>query len=897
MDSKATRNRDMTDQKQSQESLRYSTEELQRVLAAVSDCLWSAEIDEHGEWHYRYYSPAAEKITGRPTSFFLNEPAGWFGITHPDDRPRVVSAAQRLANGLSEHEEGEYRIARPDGEVRWVRDSAVATRAGEAIRIDGVVSDITARKRAEEELRESENRYRTYLNSATDAFFVYDWQGRLVDVNREACVTLGYAREELIGKEVLDIVVRDESVETDIRPRLEAGETMFFESQYRRKDGSVFSVDVRIRPFQQAGVRFALVSARDTTQRKRAEEELRQAETRFRSFVDHASDLFLVHDQQGRILDANREAWESLGYTREEIIGMHPNDFDRGPVTPPTPVTKARLEAGETVTFESELLRKDGSTFPVEWRIRQYQHGENWFALSSARDISERKRAEEELRQAETRFRTFVDHATDAFFVMDVDTGAILDVNRRACENLGYTREELIGKTLLFFDVDLTIEWIKQNLRPRTEAGENVTFETHHRRKDGIVFPVEVRSRRFEYGGQAVVLSLALDITERRRAENELRASESRFRTLVDHATDAFFLRSDDGKLLDVNKQACESLGYTREALLEMIVEDFDPKVDEALLKWIYERLDAGEVFAFESLHRRKNGTMFPVEVRVRPFWQDGRRLSLSLVRDISERKRAEEERVRLRELEAELTHMNRVSMMGEMTASIAHEINQPLSGVVTNGSACLRWLEGDSPNLGEAREAATRIVRDGKRAGEVIARIRRLATRADVLKEKLTLNETILEVLAIIEDETKKKRVSIQTQIDNNLSPVFADRVQLQQVVLNLVMNAVEAMNAVDERARELVIRASNIDADRVMVAVQDVGVGLDSETMARIFDPFYTTKSGGMGMGLAISRSIVRSHGGQLWAAPNQGPGTTFFFDLPRYREEGCNAGTDKA
>jgi PAS domain S-box-containing protein len=260
---------------------------------------------------------------------------------------------------------------------------------------------------------------------------------------------------------------------------------------------------------------------------------------------------------------------------------------------------------------------------------------------------------------------------------------------------------------------------------------------------------------------------------------------------------------------------------------------------------------------------------------------------------DITERKQAEEERERLRQLEADLAHINRVSMMGELAASVAHEVNQPLTGIVSNGSACLRFLAGDAPNMEEAREAVRDIVRDGKRAGEVIARIRALTKRTALPREKLDLNETIREVLAIVGDEAKRKSAVIRTQFADDLSPVLGDRVQLQQVLLNLVMNGLEAMSTVDGRERQLQIITRNTDQDRVQVTVEDSGTGLDSNTMARIFEPFFTTKSSGMGMGLSISRSIIQNHGGRLWATPNTGPGTSFHFTLPKYRGEESNAG----
>jgi len=252
---------------------------------------------------------------------------------------------------------------------------------------------------------------------------------------------------------------------------------------------------------------------------------------------------------------------------------------------------------------------------------------------------------------------------------------------------------------------------------------------------------------------------------------------------------------------------------------------------------------------------------------------------------DIEDRKRAEQERETLRQLESDLAHINRVSMMGELAASVAHEVNQPLTGIVSNGSACIRLLAGRSPNVEEALEGLRDIVRDGKRAGEVIAGIRTMTRKAATPRSQLDLNETIREVLVLVGDRAKKNDVSIRTRFTDDLSSVSGDRVQLQQVVLNLVLNAIEAMSNVSSRPRELVISTRNLDGGKVQATVQDSGVGLDPSTMSTIFEPFYTTKADGMGMGLSISRSIVQNHGGKLWATANDGPGASFHFALSKH------------
>ena len=249
-------------------------------------------------------------------------------------------------------------------------------------------------------------------------------------------------------------------------------------------------------------------------------------------------------------------------------------------------------------------------------------------------------------------------------------------------------------------------------------------------------------------------------------------------------------------------------------------------------------------------------------------------------LRTRAERRRAEEA---LHKAETELAHVSRVTTLGEMTASIAHEINQPLAAVANNAGACLRWLSGTVPNLTEARQSAEVIIGDAHRAGEIIGRIRALAKKSPPRRDRLNINETILEVITLARSEILRNGILLQTQLTKNLPAVLGDRIQLQQVILNLIINAVEAMTGVDDRPRELQVVSAKNDSDGVLVSVRDSGPGLDSESLKHLFSAFYTTKSEGMGMGLAISRSIVEAHGGRLSAANQEGGGAIFQFTLP--------------
>jgi C4-dicarboxylate-specific signal transduction histidine kinase len=236
-----------------------------------------------------------------------------------------------------------------------------------------------------------------------------------------------------------------------------------------------------------------------------------------------------------------------------------------------------------------------------------------------------------------------------------------------------------------------------------------------------------------------------------------------------------------------------------------------------------------------------------------------------------------------LQKVQTELAHVSRVMTLGELTASIAHEVNQPLAAIVTNSNACLRWLGGVQPNFGEARQAVERIIKDSYRASEVISRIRTLVKKTPPRNDVVDLNEVIVEVLALAQSETRRSHVSLKQELATGLPPVCGDRVQLQQVILNLIINGLEAIVKSRESERELSISSGKDESNNLIVAVRDSGQGLDPANLERVFDAFFTTKADGMGMGLAISRTIVESHGGRLWATPNSPHGAVFQFTLP--------------
>jgi PAS domain S-box-containing protein len=319
----------------------------------------------------------------------------------------------------------------------------------------------------------------------------------------------------------------------------------------------------------------------------------------------------------------------------------------------------------------------------------------------------------------------------------------------------------------------------------------------------------------------------------------------------------------------------------------EMVRQRIHPEDRDRVLEYVERAVRARTDYAREFRIVLPDETVRHIEVLGHPVFSASGELVevVGTHVDVTERKRAEEEHERLRQLEAELAHINRVTTMGELTASLAHEVNQPIAAAMTNANTCVRWLAGEPPRIEQAREAAKRIVKETNRAGEIISRIRLLFKKSSPQYDWVNINEVISDIVLLVHNEAARHNVSVRTELDANLPEVMGDRVQLHQVLMNLVINSIEAMKAVDGK-RELTFSSRRDGGNELLISVRDTGVGLPPDADA-IFNAFFTTKAEGTGMGLAISHSIIESHGGRLWATSNSDRGAIFSFTLPTTSE----------
>jgi PAS domain S-box-containing protein len=501
------------------------------------------------------------------------------------------------------------------------------------------------------------------------------------------------------------------------------------------------------------------------------------------------------------------------------------------------------------------------------------------------------QKAFDEIKKSEDRLRLVID--TIPTLVWRAGPEGIPDfLNQPALDYTGISADEAATAWPRAFHPDdkkdMLVKWAAIR-----ESGMPGGLEARLRRFDGEYrwFLFRAEPLRDESGNIVKWYGSSTDIEDRKRTEVALRESEQRFRDYAETASDWFWEHGPDHRVTRISEHVGD-IGFSPSGLAGLSRWDIATDIETEPEKWRMHQAMIDARQPFRDFVYTVDGGGSPIYVRTsgKPIHDaNGNFLGYrGTGTNITATIRADHAEQALRKAQAELAHVTRVTMLGEMTASISHEVNQPLAAVINAGAACLRWLDGASPNLDEARQALDWIMKEGNRASEVIRRVRALVNNADPQKEPLDINSVINEVVALVQRELANHHVQLRLELAPVLPVVLADRVQLQQVIINLVMNGAEAMQPVTDRPRELVILSYQDETHRVSVAVVDSGVGISAESTDRLFDAFFTTKSTGMGMGLSICRSIIEAHGGQLTAANNAGSGARFQFTLPLYQEE---------
>ena len=590
-----------------------------------------------------------------------------------------------------------------------------------------------------------------------------------------------------------------------------------------------------------------------------------------------------IHGEMGMIV-AGSERADFPGQTESLLLGVAANQATVG-------LHEARLLTAQK-QIATELDRR------VAERTAQLAATNE----ELKRGIAERKLVEEKLRHQEREVKrsevhkgAILDSSPDCIVAIDHE-GRITEFNPAAEHTFGHDRSDVLGKPL----ADVIIP---PSLREKHRTGFARYLATGDasvlgRRlemtalcADGREIPIELTITRIPLDGPSAFTGHLRDITERKRSDDALRVahaqvvrSEERWRSVFENSAVGVALTDLDGRFIVTNPVYQKMLGYSEDELQQLtsleITHEEEVERNRALISELLE--GKRQQFQIEKQYRRKDGGLVWVRnnVSIVPGTERVPRFLMALSEDITQRKLSEEALARAR---SELTKVAQITSLGVLTASIAHEVNQPLSGIVTNASTCLRMLSANPPNVDGARETARRTIRDGNRASDVITRLRALYSKKEPSPESMDLNQATREVMALSLSELQRGGVMLRYELEDDLPPVLGDRIQLQQVILNLLRNAADAMSTIDDRSRELLIRTERDEGNQIRLSVKDSGVGFTPQSADKIFEAFYTTKTGGMGIGLSVSRSIIEAHQGRIWAAPNDGPGCTFSFAIP--------------
>jgi PAS domain S-box-containing protein len=918
--------------------------ELGPVVDTLPGLVWTALPDGNVDFVNRYWC----EYTGLGVDEAYG--AGWQATIHPEDLPDLLGHWRSiLASG--EPSRMEARLRRFDGEYRWFvfLTRPLVGASGQIVKWCGINTDIEDHRRSEEARRAREQHYRSIADSIPALIALMTPAGEVESVNRHVLEYFGATLEELKGWAAGHAVHPDDlpAVITAWKRAVDTGEPFEIEQRLRRADGIYRWFDVRGLPLRDAQDRVArwYVLETDIDDRKRAEAML-TGEKRLLDMVAGGRSMSEILEAICRLV----ESTASGCYCSVVLVDPNGTRLEHG-AAPSLPASFINSIIGRAVSLDTgpcamaAYLNEQVIAADLASEMRWAAHA--WCPMAMAHGLQacwstpisttagkilgafaiyydqprtptpqqqvlieqfkhvasiaiERARSDTALKRSEARKAAILDSALDCIVTIDHE-GYVTEFNPAAERTFGYHRDDVLGRQL----ADVIIP---PSLREKHRRGLTSYLATHEARmigrrvemtavrSDGTEFPCELAISRIPLDGPPSFTGYLRDITERKQSEEQLRRSGAYLAEAQKLSMTGSFgwnVSADEHFWSDETFRIFE-YDVSTKITMQLILDRVHPQ-DVPLVRRVIALAADGQDIDYECRLLMPSGSVKYLRIVAHGIRDQADHLEyIGAVQDITKRRLSEEA---LGEVRSELTHVARVASLGALTASIAHEVNQPLSGIITNASTCLRMLAADPPNVDGARETARRTIRDGNRASDVITRLRALFSKKDPTNDPVDLNEATHEVVVLLRSELERSRLILCVELDDEIPPVTGDRVQLQQVILNLILNASDAMSSVEDRPRHLVVRTERDENDLVRLSVQDTGVGFKPQDEVRLFDAFYTAKNGGMGIGLSVSRSIIESHHGRLWAALNDGPGATFSFSIPRRSESpkyAANRGT---
>ena len=730
-----------------------------------------------------------------------------------------------------------------------------------------------------DELIRAAHDWQMTFDATSDAIWIVDREQRILRCNRAVEQLFGLSCEEMVGKHCWEIAHRtDRPVEGC--PMVRARQSLQRETMELQIAARWFLVVADPVVDEVGDFNGAIHIITDISEVKQAEEALRESEERLRLITDASAESIWQLDLGGRVTYVSKAVQDVFGYNMEEAVALGFEKFFLA-----SNVARAREAFAKVVSGERyqllELLgrRKDGSAVPIEASVLPIiREGEIVGVQGIARDISARRQAEEALREREKQYRSIFESVSDGLIIFD-RIGRVVEVNPAVHAMHGYTREEMIGMSGTHFVHSDFHERFAEFCQ--VAMGELFVEEPIDLRKDGSAFPVQVRGSAFEFRGESHILAVITDITERKQAEQALRDSEQRFSTITENSADAIFVVDRVGRYTYVNKAACELLGYMSEELIGMGIEDLLP---EDLLgdgqRILEQLLDAGKLYVEIEL-LCKDRRRIPVDLNA-VVLPNG--LIFSSCRDLTDRKRAEAERIAL---EAQLRQAQKLESIGTLASGVAHEINNPLTGVINYAELLKGRVVSDARGV----RYADAIIDEGHRISAIVKNLLSFSRQSETGHSMARIRDIVDKSLALLRTSLLKHRIDLTVAVAEDLPSIRCSSQQIQQVIVNLITNAQSALN---ERYpgydpnKMLSISAESLtdgEGEWLRIVVEDHGGGIPEELRPRVFDPFFTSKPRyqGTGLGLSVSHGIVLEHKGRIGFDSKEGESTRFYVDLP--------------
>ncbi len=815
---------------------------------------------------------------------FAHSCEDFLDLVHPDDREFLKKTYSESVKNKTTYDIV-HRILLKDGTVKYVNERGKTSydENGNPLRSLGTVLDVTDRTQADEHVRLLVE----LVDIAPAAITIHDPDGNYLYVNQTACDLHGYSREELLALNIHDLDIPEDQplIASRIKQIVETG-TASFEVSHYRKDRSILPLQLFTKRAEWGEKKVILSVASDITEHKRTEQALREKENRYRTLLDQATDAIFVSDINAHLIDANRKACEGLGYTREELLALSLSDVD------PNFETEQHaqklwegLSAGKTLTTESSHRRKDGSLFPVEIHIGKLEIGGQPAILGIARDISERKQAEEEIKEHQVFLQNALDALTHPFYIIDANDYTIKLSNKAS--HFGEYRE---GTTCFQLTHDRSEPCAGDehpcSLREIKKTRQPVVVEHIHTDQTGKKTSVEIHAYPIfdNQGNLSQVIEYCLDISERKQGQEE----RSRLVTAIEQSIDSVVITDKKGMIQYVNPGFEQITGYSEEEVIGKNPRILQSGKHDALFyQEMWRTLTSGKAWQGHLINKKKDDTLFEEEVSITPVLNEvGEIINyVAVKRDVTGEMRLEEQLRQAQKMEA----------IGTLAGGIAHDFNNILAPILGYSEMAMARLSPNDPLAADLQQVITAAGRAKGLVQQILAFSRQAPHERKPFQPHLVVKEALKLLRASL-----PSTIEIREEISPDCGAIMADPTQIHQILMNLCTNAYHAMRltggVIGVRLSKITIddagRVPNTElalGNYVLLEVSDTGCGMEQKTLAHIFDPYFTTKDKGegTGLGLAVVHGIVKSYQGHITVYSEPGKGTRFHVYLPRLAE----------